>query len=351
MNPLANPWALAGVGGSVIVVGILVGVLVSRKDRLAEPDRSPGPVAVQPAAEKPAAQLLPGEQLAQAPAVKPEQPADPAPKPEEVAPKKEDPAPKKDAPVLSAWVGETEVVIQGVYQDEGLAVYDQFNRHLFLQGDQRPLIIHFKVINHSRTRKVDYQTWQVSPGLRFSLDDDLGNHYRLHKFDLGDDLYFREKSPLTLRREYTIHPGDRVTDFLFSERPVAPAKMLFLTLPQRNVGGSGTLKLQMPPTLNVPKPVEPAKPAKGILVLKAKRPVRKGIEAWVEIDGERKADWPEGADELGMTLPAGEHQVTVYSMITVPSRIHVSGFAKIKQTIYDKKVNVPGNETTTVNVE
>ena len=87
-------------------------------------------------------------------------------------------------------------------------------------------------------------------------------------------------------------------------------------------------------------PPKPAKQADGVLMLETKRPVLKGVAAWVEIDGQRKADWKVGTTELRLFLPAGRYRVTVYSI-----------YRRVKRTIYDQQVTVIGNETATVNVE
>jgi hypothetical protein len=75
----------------------------------------------------------------------------------------------------------------------------------------------------------------------------------------------------------------------------------------------------------------------GILLLKAHGAVKAGVQAWVEVDGKRVADWPVGTIEQRLTLAAGQYRVAVYSI-----------YEKVRRTIYEGLVTVVADTTTTI---
>jgi hypothetical protein len=72
----------------------------------------------------------------------------------------------------------------------------------------------------------------------------------------------------------------------------------------------------------------------GVLRFKIGSPVLTGVEAWVEIDGERVAQWREGARELQVTYAAGTHQLSVHSV-----------YAGVPRTFFKGTVTIPAGET------
>jgi hypothetical protein len=77
------------------------------------------------------------------------------------------------------------------------------------------------------------------------------------------------------------------------------------------------------------------------LILKSKVPVREGVNAWVEVDGKRAAEWKVSTRELKLSLPAGKHRVTVNSTFR----------GNRQPPVYDEFVNLTADETLTVQVD
>lgn len=83
----------------------------------------------------------------------------------------------------------------------------------------------------------------------------------------------------------------------------------------------------------------PQRPPNGILVLKTKVAILKGVDAWVEVDGKRVADWNVGTREVQVTIPAGNHRVAVYSI-----------YRKVRRIIFVRDMVVAPDTTVPVDV-
>jgi hypothetical protein len=70
-----------------------------------------------------------------------------------------------------------------------------------------------------------------------------------------------------------------------------------------------------------PDEKKPKEPARGKVVLKTAAPVQKGIEAYVEVDGKRVAEWPVGGSELKLTAEVGDHTITVKGTVTAKGKL------------------------------
>jgi hypothetical protein len=78
----------------------------------------------------------------------------------------------------------------------------------------------------------------------------------------------------------------------------------------------------------------------GDLVLRTSRPIIKGVNAWVEIDGQRRTSWAVGDTQVQIALATGTYRVTVYSI-----------YQGAMKTIYNNnKVTVTGGDTLTIDV-
>ena len=95
------------------------------------------------------------------------------------------------------------------------------------------------------------------------------------------------------------------------------------------------------PKPDPPKPdlSEPRKEPDGFLVLRSSVPIIQGVNAWVEIDGVRRADWKVGTTQVQLSLPAGTYRVAVYSI-----------YRNKKSTIYDGQATVREDTLSTVKV-
>lgn len=83
-----------------------------------------------------------------------------------------------------------------------------------------------------------------------------------------------------------------------------------------------------------------SKTTDGTLILRTKAPVAAGVEAWVEIEGKRKADWKAGTKEVSLALAAGDYRIAVYSVAN-----------KVKRIVFDETVAVPPDTTLPLDVE
>jgi hypothetical protein len=101
------------------------------------------------------------------------------------------------------------------------------------------LIILLGLTNLSSTRKMDYSSWSHS-GLA-SMTDDLGNDYSIVRYPRTETIIFMSPDGGQFRATDfgPIHPNITSTDALVVERPVRPAKVLYLTLSASNFGGKG----------------------------------------------------------------------------------------------------------------
>jgi hypothetical protein len=77
----------------------------------------------------------------------------------------------------------------------------------------------------------------------------------------------------------------------------------------------------------------------GQLELRATVPILEGVDAWVEVDGNRSANWMVNTAEVRVSLPAGLHRVTVRSI-----------YQGVLGTFYDQDVQVAADATTSVHV-
>ena len=108
---------------------------------------------------------------------------------------------------------------------------------------RRPLLgLLVAAINMSDKKKLNYRTWGAEMfqiGEFATLADELGNNYKA--------VYFRGANvPIGRTDEASLYPGKALTDVLIFEPPIAKAKRLTLSLPLKNLGCEGTIRLSIP---------------------------------------------------------------------------------------------------------
>ena len=111
-------------------------------------------------------------------------------------------------------------------------------------------------------------------------------------------------------------------------------------VPGEFVGGQSTICCTVTDTQEIQYfDVVTQRSATGILALSTKTPVMKGVDAWVEIDGKRSAEWKVGTDRLELELAPGTYRVSVHS-----------NYRGMHRRIFDKSIEVARDRTKTVNV-
>lgn len=80
---------------------------------------------------------------------------------------------------------------------------------------------------------------------------------------------------------------------------------------------SGRIETPTPPSRETaPPPRElPIPPTIGVLVLKNSVPVGKGVSAWIELNGQRTAEWPPGESQVRLELKPAQYKVTVRAVV------------------------------------
>lgn len=104
------------------------------------------------------------------------------------------------------------------------------------------LAIHIELTNLSRSKKIEYQSFQ-GRNMAFdrdyaTLQDNFGNSYKRINFGFGTEIIGHTKSN-------SIYPTKTLADVLIFELPVNTAEYLNLELPAKNFGGEGMLRLQI----------------------------------------------------------------------------------------------------------
>lgn len=128
-------------------------------------------------------------------------------------------------------------------------------------------------------------------------------------------------------------PAPRIEPIDLPRRPVAPVQPpITPTAPV-----SDATPLPDPDTI-APTPRLVRQP--GLLRLTSRTAVRANATVWVEVDGKREKAWKEGTAEVELRLLEGEHAVKV-----------VSVYQGVRRTIYDDRVEVQPDRTTSVRVE
>jgi hypothetical protein len=113
------------------------------------------------------------------------------------------------------------------------------------------LVVKLKLTNTSTTKIVTFGGWQG----KATLVDEHGNEYRAIHFgaglggfgdmpggaeDVGSD------TDAILAYNLRLHPGKSYITYLFYEKPAAVSREARLTLPAEALGGTGTIRLQVP---------------------------------------------------------------------------------------------------------
>jgi hypothetical protein len=150
--------------------------------------------------------------------------------------------------------------------------------------------------------------------------DDLGNKYKW----LDDSITKGES-------EGTIVNGQRWKYWADFQRVEPAASTMTVTW-------SATGPPRMTVRLSAAKSDAPL--LSGKVRLFSKNAVVAGVEAWVEVNGERKTDWAVGAKEVALELPPGTYQITIQSV-----------YQKRKTQVFRRAVTVETDKTADVSVD
>jgi hypothetical protein len=96
--------------------------------------------------------------------------------------------------------------------------------------------IEVTITNKSENKKKSFHVWRAYTGIDESpahLADDIGNSYKRISFGI------MSKPVGSCEEDESIYPGKSVKDILIFESPVNGIKSLNLTLPKKNLGGTG----------------------------------------------------------------------------------------------------------------
>jgi hypothetical protein len=107
------------------------------------------------------------------------------------------------------------------------------------------LAITIQITNTSSGKKINYKSWQEDSFLTngsASLGDSNDNRYRRVDFGYSAKVIGSTKSD-------SIYPGKSIQDVLIFEPPVDGIEELRLTLPLKNVDGTGSAKISIPATM------------------------------------------------------------------------------------------------------
>lgn len=111
-----------------------------------------------------------------------------------------------------------------------------------LTGHEPELFVILRIDNFSPTLKVNYSRWR---GL--TLADELGNSYGADDPKSSESFYFVHNGKrYDTYDTHAIQPAQTIWDAFLFEKPVAPAKVLHLHLPLRNIGDTGWALLDIP---------------------------------------------------------------------------------------------------------
>jgi len=160
-------------------------------------------------------------------------------------------APSKSTDAQVTWAPAESPVRQGDVQVRITSVTvnkvklpDRFGREQ-RESPEPGLVVALEIANLSETKKADYRTWgddTFSFGDSTSLADNFGNSYRLVTFGLGE----RPEGGVLAE---SLYPGKSTSDVIVFEVPVEKAKFLDLTLPAKNFGGTGMIRLKIPASM------------------------------------------------------------------------------------------------------
>lgn len=110
---------------------------------------------------------------------------------------------------------------------------------------EKLLKITVRVTNANPNRKVEFEGWgkhdfsfDDSP----SLKDNFKNSYKLINFGLGARVDGQVKIE-------SLYPEKPITDLLVFEAPLGNVEFLILELPNKNIGGKGSLKFKIPSSM------------------------------------------------------------------------------------------------------
>jgi hypothetical protein len=114
---------------------------------------------------------------------------------------------------------------------------------LLSESREEGLVVLVEVSNSLADRRLALMGWNMTGGA--SVRDDLGNVYQQQTWKDGVlEAGYTASISRTL-----IHPEKKATDVLHFDRPLRKAEKLTLTLPLANVGGTGTMELDIPNTV------------------------------------------------------------------------------------------------------
>lgn len=115
--------------------------------------------------------------------------------------------------------------------------------HLGQPGKSEDEHFSVKVRLHNRdtTGKREYTSWnfQRAFGSNATLTDDLGNLYKLVRFEMFSEVVGQIKRA-------SLYDDKPVSDLLIFQRPIPRAKVLILELPLTRCGGEGAVKFHIP---------------------------------------------------------------------------------------------------------
>ena len=109
------------------------------------------------------------------------------------------------------------------------------------ESDEEYFSVKVRLHNRDTTSKREYASWsaQQTFGSNATLTDDLGNPYKLVRFELFSEVAGQLKRA-------TLYDDKPISDLLVFQRPVPRAKALTLELPLARCGGDGLVKFRIP---------------------------------------------------------------------------------------------------------
>jgi hypothetical protein len=146
------------------------------------------------------------------------------------------------------------------------------------------------------------------------------------------------EQPLCVNGDTTLYLVRDVPEYT-AMNPAAAFVFRATLTPERPAGSDPFSRIKPPPQ----QPIVGSNPLgggkaptqlPGVLLLRIGTPLLDGVDAWVEIDGKRAANWKVKTTELKLPLPAGTYQVAVRSI-----------YEGVKRTFFDSKVTIAARET------
>jgi hypothetical protein len=105
------------------------------------------------------------------------------------------------------------------------------------------LLLHVRIENIGKTRKIDYTGWAQGISNAASLTDNFGNTYKRVTPEFGSKI----TGPVAqVEATTSIYPGNQLDDLLVFEPPLKDAQYLRLVLPAPALGGTGNFHIQIP---------------------------------------------------------------------------------------------------------